>query len=425
MSLLSQIPKPSFIFDPSQANESRDALTQVRRIADQSGGGFTRAGSKYVVNKAGVLVEVPAGVPAVEFDGAFNKGYLAEPSATNLLQRSEEFDNAVWIKTGANITPNDAVAPDGEPTADKLVESTSTGAHSIAQLLSNAPVNTYTFSVFIKPFAGSRNIAIYPFRSTDAGGTATRGVVFTQTGEFVGFEGTGTNPSFAVSKSQTGWLRLSVTGATASIANIAPQIRLADGVSVSYTGDGTSGIFIWGAQLETGSVATSYIPTVASTATRPADSLVFTGAQDLIGQDWVILVEIDLRIYSGSFVNIFTLYDSSNILVGTLSIRRNTSPINLEYGWVGTGNFTNTNLVNSSGKYKILLSKKGLSQQLFVNSVKEFRTANTEPNKADKIGIGNRADTGGNVFGDTIKSAYLWNNADWITDELAKTLTRL
>jgi hypothetical protein len=394
MSLLSQIPKPSFIFDPSQANESRDALTQVRRIADQSGGGFTRASTKYVVNKAGVLVEVPANIPAVEFDGAFNKGYKAEPSATNLVLRSEELDAAAWSPTDTTVTPNAVISPKGVQDAD--IVSIGGAASRVAQNLSLG-AGTYTASVWVRSI--SSDVGVRLVLVVDGSNVFDNIVVNDQ------------------------WQRIKIT-VTASTGITAIQLRgsLAGG---SPTGD----VAFWGAQLETGSVATSYIPTVASTATRSADSLVFTGAQDLIGQSsGVILMDFIKGFEANGFDQFFSLEasTSSNRINFRLEPSgSNNFRVSFRVGGVDE-NSTITGFPISS-KIRILVDYiSGDRLNIYINGSPFLTNVSigTWASVISNIAIGNGVGTGA-TLSNRIKSAYLWNNADWITDELAQTLTRI
>ena len=75
-----------------------------------------------------------------------NSQGLVEVVPWNLLQESETFSNAVWTKQDSSITANATTAPNGTLTADKLVENTSTSAHSVWQA-NNLPNQTYTLSL--------------------------------------------------------------------------------------------------------------------------------------------------------------------------------------------------------------------------------------------------------------------------------------
>jgi hypothetical protein len=172
----------------------------------------------------------------------------------NLLTWTQEFDNAVWTKTRSSISANAAVAPDGTTTADKLVEdTTASNTHQIAgAIITLASASTNTVSVYVK--AAERTWC----RVANAGVVSGGAFVNLSTGQFGTIEAGVTASS--IQSVGNGWYRVSVTGVLAGTsAQWAVQLSTGNG-NTSYTGDGTSGILIWGAQLELGSVATTYQP---------------------------------------------------------------------------------------------------------------------------------------------------------------------
>ena len=183
-------------------------------------------------------------------------GVWLDPSDTanlswrrNLLTFTEQFDNAAWVKTRASITANAGVAPDGTTTADKMVESTDTGDHFIQRAaVTVSTATTYTLSYYAK--AAERTVlAIFITGVTATGITSfnlSNGTIIA----------TSNNTVSDISSVGSGWYRCSVTVTTNS-TSFSPYIYPNTG-GTSYTGDGTSGILIWGAQLEVGSTATAY-----------------------------------------------------------------------------------------------------------------------------------------------------------------------
>jgi hypothetical protein len=190
-------------------------------------------------------------------------GLLIEEQRTNLLTYSEQFDNAAWTKGNLSITANATTAPDATTTADKLVENTALAEHLVVQ--SGLGTGSKTVSVYFK--AAERTKAyIYFFNATD-------GVVVSY---FDLSSGTVLSGAGVITPVGGGWYRcsLSRTATASDGVYFGPCINSG---STSYTGDGTSGIYIWGAQLEAGAFATSYIPTVASQVTRAADNASMLG----------------------------------------------------------------------------------------------------------------------------------------------------
>ena len=191
-------------------------------------------------------------------------------SRTNLLTYSEEFDNAAWTKTNASILSNQVIAPDGTLTGDKLVESLDVGQteHRVSGAATTTAVST-TFTVFAKK--AERNWMYLRF--INSAGTAQRAWFNLDTG-VVGARDSGTS---TIQNIGNGWYRCSFTLTAFAGANALRVYTATADSDLDYTGDGYSGIYIWGAQLELGSFATPYIPTVASQVTRVADSAVMTG----------------------------------------------------------------------------------------------------------------------------------------------------
>lgn len=196
---------------------------------------------------------------------------LLEAAASNVIGYSEEFDNAAWLKNNAYLTSNVLLAPDGTLTATKLSENTTTSVeHYTEQYATTVAASTYTQSVWVKAGERSRlRFATYSRPTT----SITAQVTFNLS------DGTFSAPSVGGSATQSysatqypnGWWRIRQT-ATLPGTDTSRQFRVGlvgpDGSSTSYTGDGASGLYLWGAQLELGSSVTSYIPAFPSLTSR-------------------------------------------------------------------------------------------------------------------------------------------------------------
>jgi hypothetical protein len=294
------MPTPSILIIPDRYK----AAVLYSQIPDSGAVDFdvTRATTAYRTNASGILESVASGVPRLDYPALGGcPSLLVEPAATNLVLRSEEFDNVAWTADQIIATANSQAAPNGATTADVLVATLSSGRHDANQLFSATSGTTYTTSCFVK-----KGTTRYAYLEGSSAALTFLVVYDFDTNAFT----TQTGATATVVSYASGWVRIAATAtATATAA-----IRVRFGQTSSSTSSSsaliiTDNIIVWGAQLETGSVATSYIPTVAATATRNADVISKTGVSGFIGQaSGTIYSEVDVR----SIVSLKAIYQIDN-----------------------------------------------------------------------------------------------------------------
>ena len=250
----------------------------------------TRNTTSTRVDSSGFIQNVAFNAPRLDYTGGGCPRILVETQRKNEVTYSEQFNDATWLKYSATVTSNSQQAPDGTTTAD-LVYPLTTGALT-GQVYKNITTgislgNVVTVSAFVK--ASGKNFAyISAIQSS-----------YSPAAEFNLTTGAITNISVGSTASMTafanGWWRISVSSTAGAGLYYAVIGSLDAAGSSTNTASGTNGILVWGAQVEVGSTATSYIPTVAGTVTRNADVISKTGISSLIGQtEGTIFVEANL-----------------------------------------------------------------------------------------------------------------------------------
>ncbi len=236
---------------------------------------LTRASTGTFIGSNGLIQS--AAVDAARFDHdpitRACRGLLIEESRANLLKYSQEFENIAWTPFASTVSANAAVAPDGTTTADKLIPTVTSSQHYASSTITSA-ASTYTVTVYAK--ADGYNWLW--FNTVGSGSPATDLCWFDVLN---GVTGTAqANATTSIQSMGNGWFRCVCSWSAFTVGTPAIWIAVstANNQSAAFSGDGTSGILIWGAQIEAGSFATSYIPTGASALTRSADVCSITGS---------------------------------------------------------------------------------------------------------------------------------------------------
>lgn len=226
---------------------------------------FSRTSNATLTNSAGVLTYAPH----------------------NLLTFSEQFDNAAWSKINATISANSTEAPNGTATADKLVANNGIAGY-VEQSTSYTAGMTYVWSFYAK--AAERNSVMFLVYGTNFGGSNI-GRTFTLTGDGSVGSLSGTVPPTAatITPVGNGCYRCTLT-AVCVITHTGASFQIRDAV----VGDGVSGRFIWGAQLNVGALQPYYPTTVKNllgytehfdnAAWTKSNATIASGFTDIYGQ---------------------------------------------------------------------------------------------------------------------------------------------
>ena len=238
----------------------------------------TRASVATRVNENGLIEEVAANVPRLDYSDGTCPSLLLEPSSTNLLVQSQVFSG--YGGSNQIVTDNSIISPDGTVTGAILADSGLGGIAGV-QVSESVTVDvssTYTYSVFAKKkdidFIALRtsNFATVPSGQSyfDLNLGTTLGVAAGHTSKIENYG--------------NGWYRCSITFTTDAVDTAGTIIaRLSqDGTTSTVDLDNTSNIYIWGFQFEKNSYATSYIKTIGTTQTRVADTASGSGNSTVI-----------------------------------------------------------------------------------------------------------------------------------------------
>jgi hypothetical protein len=259
----------------------------------------------------------------------------------NLLTRTEEFDNAAWTKIRSSISANIATAPDGTLTADKLVEDSSNNSHFMSQVLLSVSGNA---SLAISIYAKAAGRDFLAFVTADSAG-GFNSSFFNLSNGTLGTVASGHTAS--IQSAGSGWYRCIIVqsqSATTGAFTFYPGSAATNG-SAAYLGDGTSGIYIWGAQLELGSTATAYQKVVSQyevteAGVQSASYLFFDGVDDGMVTPTITPATDKAQVFAG----VRKLSDAATAILAEFSADLNSS----------SGAFYITAPTNASGDFAFL-----------------------------------------------------------------------
>ena len=347
--------------------------TEVYSVLPSDGSGdftFDRAnGLATRVNKDGLIEEVANDTPRLDYSNSTCPTLLLEDERTNLQAYSENFGGAAWTPAFSTITANSNISPNGELSAYNFETTSSAGfLNGLSTIVANT---VYSYSLYVK--ANTTNICkVLIFDSNTGGQKNPYGwIQFDMSTEAI----TSSLGTASFDKLDNGWYRLKVTGTSPN-----PLGGGATGVEISLTEIGS--IFIWGAQMEAGSLSSTYIKNVnsASGVTRFKDKCINGGDATLFDiTEGSFFVDV-LPYKSGLFYNI------------SLSNGGSTNRISWQFQSNGTqvklfssGSVSNLQAITFNQRNKMLVTFKLNEYKIYINGALVHTETGTVPTGFDRV----------------------------------------
>jgi hypothetical protein len=412
--------KPKLALIPAAQGSKLYSVLPANGVGDLD---FSRNTVATRINKDGLIETVASGVSRLNYPLIDGKvvgcpSHLLEPERLQQIQYSEDFSNAYWTKSGSSVVSG-FVSPKGDTNAFKLVEDNNISSHRVNfnSTISLGVVAKHTYSLFAKK--GENNfIGILDLASV-------KGRWFNLNDGTIGEARANAPISSKIEELSNGWYKCSITvEATNSNGNLYIYTS-SDGIdsNILYQGDGTSGIYIWGAQLEQGSYATSYIPTSGSAATRSAD-VCNNGANEQVinSTEGVLYAEISALDDDGTN-RVISLSDNTSSNRVLLLFKNTTNTIRGQFSVSGQSGITIDTTVVPTNFNKVAFKWNSTSVKLYVNGV-EIGTTLTGytfvANSLNDLSFDNI--TGSTLYGNT-KDLRVYNTS--LTDAELTALTKI
>jgi hypothetical protein len=268
---------------------------------------FTRSTSATRVNKDGLIEFVTNNKPRIDFLNDSNGALLLEPTSSNAITYSEDFSQTSFWNANSNVTIlKNYKSPDGTLNASKIIPNTTNSQHSI-KATGKLTNSRYNYTIYVK-----------------ASGNSFFQIANQATSDYVNFNlnngtyfASNSNDEVSVDYFGDGWYRCNVYFATTfqGIYNVIIE-NIGSTRLESFVGNDVDGIYIWGAQAEQGSYATSYIPTQGGTVTRVQEGTFITNldTKNIITNSgsWTAFFELEL-LGNEPPVDKIQLSDNSNV----------------------------------------------------------------------------------------------------------------